>query len=380
MDLENSTHPEEPLGAATWWKADRYELFEGTHIRPAPNAAIERYNVLEAFDEYLLGKGPSDSPYIRLQAVDLNSEQEVLDWCAEFGLLGVLHHRLVDVAFWPTWERRFSLRIEQLKPHQTILREGQGPDEFRTVTDFSDGPRSESDGSLESMPLERADVQRTWDPLRPPGATIRTDIGVQAATVVEAYGQFFPHMPGIPEWVQAECRLRLVPQRPGGDRTPPRAEDRPPLPDDLDKQSFPLPDGDDFHRLYAEPWYLFHDYARRFQLSKDDENYSEDFIAGDLPHLIGRANPRAQKAESSWRHSWTVPSLISAMSLLILQEHVLGNKRMPACATCGKRFVTTRPNKKHCSETHRKTAGMQRYREGLREREQQMLDKMERSE
>jgi hypothetical protein len=103
----------------SWWKFDRYELRDGM-IRPARGAKLSRYDPWEDQDpaaplqqdrvpayrslldtinrlRYL----ESPSPQNRGGRLHPRSERELLDWCAEYGLLGLLLHDAVLITLAP---------------------------------------------------------------------------------------------------------------------------------------------------------------------------------------------------------------------------------------------------------------------------------------
>src|ERR1700687_2656608 len=101
--------------AGNWWKFDRYEL-SGGMIRPARGAKLSRYDPWDDQDpaaplqqdrvpayrslldivnrlRYL----ESPSPQNRFGRLHPRSEEELLDWCSRYGLLGLLPHDAVSI-------------------------------------------------------------------------------------------------------------------------------------------------------------------------------------------------------------------------------------------------------------------------------------------
>lgn len=92
-----------PIGS-NWWKFDRYEVVEDTHIAPAEDAELIRYDPFEAHEERWGGRRlEGKPPYLKLAEVDPFEIDEILEWCTQHGLLGLLPHRTLAVYFWPVW-------------------------------------------------------------------------------------------------------------------------------------------------------------------------------------------------------------------------------------------------------------------------------------
>jgi hypothetical protein len=108
-----------PILTGNWWKFDRYELRDGM-ICPARAAKLTRYDPWEDQDaaaplqqdrvpayRSLLDMAnrlrylESPSPQKRGGRLHPRSERELLDWCAEYGLLGLLLHDAVQITLAP---------------------------------------------------------------------------------------------------------------------------------------------------------------------------------------------------------------------------------------------------------------------------------------
>ena len=122
------------LAAGSWWRFSRYEIRDG-YIRPAPGARLRRYDpwkrwhktravnrrsdgsvrgatpyreLLEMLNKLEYRSVGADSPEFTPAQVDMlagpltaDSEQRILNWCARYGLLGILQHRLLQVVLSP---------------------------------------------------------------------------------------------------------------------------------------------------------------------------------------------------------------------------------------------------------------------------------------
>lgn len=89
---------------SSWWRFEEYEAIEGTHIAPAEGAELIRYDPFEDHEELWMGRSQDDEPpYVKLARVNPQKVDEIVEWCTEFGLLGILPHRTLEVDLWPEW-------------------------------------------------------------------------------------------------------------------------------------------------------------------------------------------------------------------------------------------------------------------------------------
>lgn len=106
----------------TWWHFDRYEI-RGGALRPAPGATLQSYDPWARYAQARSGWGNSGgkAPYelfldlvwsLRLRPtskkgeppqLEPESEQALLAWCAEHGLLGLLPHEAEVAHLAPRW-------------------------------------------------------------------------------------------------------------------------------------------------------------------------------------------------------------------------------------------------------------------------------------
>ncbi|MGD0076084.1 MAG: hypothetical protein ABSD31_17345 [Candidatus Binataceae bacterium] len=132
--LTNAAPKSRGLAASRWWRWTRYELREGC-ICPAPGAKFRPYDpwklwrktrpvgrrsdsgaqgatpyraLLEMLRKLEYRGNTGDAPRFPPLETDAlpapltaESEQAVLDWCADYGLLGILPHRVLQVILWP---------------------------------------------------------------------------------------------------------------------------------------------------------------------------------------------------------------------------------------------------------------------------------------
>jgi hypothetical protein len=189
--LTNPKSRSRNIAVGRWWRWSRYELRDG-YIRPAPGARLSVYdpwkrwldnrplgrrsddgtpyrallNMLRSLeyrqnsgDEIELKPGETDMLLGRLSA---DSEQAILKWCATYGLLGILLHRVLQVDLTPR-------RDHQIR----YVRIGIGWKEVEWKAENPFTPFSEA----------RAIVQ----PLR--------GVGIAVEPLSETWTRFFPKVP-----------------------------------------------------------------------------------------------------------------------------------------------------------------------------------------
>src|ERR1051325_5303729 len=111
MAQDRTSTLQNPGFADVWYRFDHYEI-AGDYIRPAPGATLSRYDPWQTFRNPA-GKEGVRQPYhsllqlptfddleqpgLRLENAD---QARILEWCSQFGLLGMLLHR-VEVVVLP---------------------------------------------------------------------------------------------------------------------------------------------------------------------------------------------------------------------------------------------------------------------------------------
>jgi hypothetical protein len=96
-----------------WWRFDSYEIREGW-LRPVSNAALEEFDPWTAYWKTPSEDRVSEPPYVAFvnmitalptpgennDAVQLAADEEaaLLDWCGQYGLLGLLTHMFLYVS------------------------------------------------------------------------------------------------------------------------------------------------------------------------------------------------------------------------------------------------------------------------------------------
>jgi hypothetical protein len=383
-------------GSVKWWRFSAYEVVAGV-IRPARQARLEEYDPWVLYTSSRSGE-ETVPPYQSLVnllrstrfrpfedgfVLDAESEGELLAWCDEFGLLGILPQRIMAIALPPTvkvgpwtllddtvdpemmeecllleWKSYYRVGaswrtdafgdkysthatrelIRALKRHKVIQEEG---DEV-----FSSGDLGVSRTNLSSLPF--AGPPRTW---MTEGAVLAEldEPGIRHLSLSESLAPFFPSVPA------SERELF----------------------------QYPRPLSSDFWSAYAEPVGEFIQTAQLlkrvlsslYQLETETPEIlalygpSPSYISGELERLTaGTSRVATWHAGGQWWARWKYPSLLSALAMMITEDLAAG-RRPRLCEECGTPFLTSAYQARYCSLRCRNTAQKRRYRQKKRVRE-----------
>jgi hypothetical protein len=347
--------------AGVWWRFTAYECREGS-IRPAQGATLEPYDPWQAYRAAQAGRKTRPSPYQPLldlldgityrpvgeqgyPALTPESEQQVLQWCATYGLLGVLPHRVRMVVLAPRWEPLFEGLPEALWP---ALRQY-----VRTATGWSLMVSSHLSGAPgEGMPMPQgapeARGRLVGEPDWPhgwpmPGVLLRELRGPawRWEPLARTWGRFFPDLPT----------------------------------DGRETYAYPMPLTPAFWALYAEPVEAFlagglalREALRGLACLKPLAETSEDerqAIVGGMRVLQALVEPVGLTPrlsdEGGVHQQWAATSLLASFAAMALQD--LSVKRLLGCAVCGRLFFSKAPRATYCRRTCRLTAQKRAYRE-----------------
>jgi hypothetical protein len=348
--------------AGVWWRFTAYECREGS-IRPAKGATLEPYDPWQMYRAAKAGRKELPSPYQSLldllrdityrpageqglPALTPQSEQQVLQWCTTFGLLGVLPHRVQMVVLARRWESLFEGPPEVLWPAQRQY--------VRTATGWSLIVSSYLGGALgERVPMKQgapeargmlvgeADRPHGW-PM--PGVLLRElrGPGWQWEPFARTWGRFFPDLPA----------------------------------DAWETYAYPMPLTQEFWALYAEPLDAFlagglalRDALRGLARMKPFEETSEEErqeIVGGMRVLQALVEPVGLTPrlldEGGVHQEWVATSLLASFATMALQDLSV-QRRVLRCAVCGRLFLSKAPKATYCSRTCRLTAQKRAYRE-----------------
>lgn len=314
------------LAAGSWCRFSRYEIRHG-YIRPARGARLRRYDpwkrwhktraVSRRSDDSVRGATPyrellemlnqleyrsvgADSPEFRPAQVDMlagpltaDSEQRILNWCASYGLLGILQHRLLQV----------------------VLPSKNGAQvEYRRI-------------SLGWAAVERV-KGNPFTPILAPHAVVQPvrGVGLTAEPLSETYARFFP---GVP----AEARNTFVYPQPLTNAF-------------WEMYAEPLQDFLSGARALME---LLS--AVQMQTSRKLRSLHELTTGGGLPIVIqGLVAPTglAVRFRKNGRTelNWVGGSLLASLTMMMLQDLSFG--RAVQCP-CGQLLVSSAYQARYCS-------------------------------
>ena len=311
-----------------WYRFDRYEI-KGGYIRPSPGAKLSQYKPWDAFGPRK-GQAGRSQPYQSLlqlaQEIDFdlangtvrlagNGEDRILEWCAQYGLLGLLLHRVEGVV---------RLNLECLPSAAYPMMK---------ATKFTRTSR----GWQETIHFPASLGTR-------PGVYLRKDIQDHELTfepLGETWARFFPDVPD----------------------------------NAINTYDYPTPFSPEFWQQYAEPVAGFSIAARGFRDAVDiartigsqrrvsEEDQPRVLQAEDLINaLAAPARPLLYAAAKGYGFGYACHSLLAAYAMMV--ELDLSSARLLECANakCRSLFVTKAAAGKYCSRTCRGNVQMRKYR------------------
>jgi hypothetical protein len=344
------TRAETPLHSA-WWRFDRYE-FRNPFIQPAADARLTQYHPWQAYDdarqalrkqqgrisrpyELLIGAvdqvgGGSDlvrdidpnvpvrfgnrsAGLITAQVLpDVETFGPLLEWCARFGLLGILLHQTRSVTLQPR-----LLTKKGFPPHPMQIRYNrfggnwiQGSHE--PIVAWS---KEAKEGDL--IPLG----PQFPDPNSIAGVTDATGrrYAVETIPLAENWALFFD----VPE-------------------------------DERATYFYPQPLTAEFWRLYREPLEGIVDAARTLKLAllESGTPQHQAGAARRLNFLLDSVTPEIRPARGRFVQRFASSSLLGTLALMAVQD-LSDDAKLQECPGCKKLFVATRPKEVHCSPTCR---------------------------
>ncbi|HET6497056.1 MAG TPA: hypothetical protein VFH61_17030 [Thermoleophilia bacterium] len=393
------------LRGAQWVRFGRYEITNDV-VHPVPGEKLEPY---DPWDEYvaiwqrrqrqprnkddpsgskrrtprlvpayqkLLQLAPKLQTYESDNRLPIQGEvhltpgqrRRILDWCQEYGLLGLLHHETLEVCLAPVWEQGEQCETQVHAVAHAWQRSGAGwvhhrhrylhvteADTLRIgqqvpVTSYGDlrAPRAaEASRGLRLSAEQIASMPKSMlETVGPAGGLIRQPLGSDGLEVAPLEGCWRGHFPTRPEW-----------------QTP--------------RWPMPSPHSEEFWRSYGEPLAAIVDAAAQLR-------WILDVIAAHLPkhvrptprqrgqltaavdHLASFTSntwPRADlDAEGKPRVRWAAPSLLGSFALMIMLDFA-GKGTVRVCKRCGTPFTSPAPIAIYCSDRCRQAVDKANYRE-----------------
>lgn len=419
----------------SWWKFDRYEV-RNRYIRPAPGAHGEEYNPWERYRESQARKRGQQPPYqslLRLVqplvapnafrsriteahptlSVTPDLEKEVADWCAQYGLLGLLLERARMVALAPRWQTSVEWG-RQLMPQQTVYRWARGKWEER-VECMLPGPDPIPMKPIESAPpKELAQQSEILEELTQQLATMMKLAKESGTPMPRSKGQrrkISPDVLGIDFWIDyvKKCARAEAAKKGGLVKNPSLLslmKLRQPqgvllergiealnsrawatyFPDVPKAQQatyeYPVPMSPQFWEMYAEPLEEFLlvaltlYYAVQLWQRRGDRQWGahrEKLTAATLALLSFDAVTLCSNPSEDGMPTlkWVSPSLVTSLQLMIYQDNNQ-ERRVQWCKwkPCGGVFVNVSGRADYCTDDCRNAAQQSKYRERQRSKKQ----------
>lgn len=396
-----------------WWRHESYEIRAG-YIVPSDDAECCAYDPWELHHVARTPGTDLRSPAAQLLRIAgklnfeqraqsgggttfvIEGEEELLDFCSRYGLLGILPHEAVSVT--PAPPAMYAARSHELiVANPTWHRVGGTWTGFPAIERYTeeDAPGLAERLIDEGILLEHVaddplfggfgpfgDVDVDPDSLATKGWPVSFFIeevthetrgdGVPPALLIDT-PKGWPEgwaPPGVMRLAAADERDIFRP-----DRGMPHAgwmhepitrtwtSYFPSIPPTQDENYiFPRPLSRQFWQVYAEPVESFIRTARLLEMGTDDFSL--------LNRLTPTAGVALTEGDEGLREEWTFSSLISALAMMIMDD-LTGPMRLRRCERCHAPYFSKAREAKYCSDTCRSTAAMKRWREKKRRRRQQ---------
>lgn len=336
-----------------WWpRFSRYEL-SGSLVRPALDASVTYLDLRKVAAEDLfnnearayeslgatLSKVPSDSSGWPRRALEQAEQEAVLSWCAEYGLLGLFHHKAhvvvlaarkrEDVDY--SGENPGSYRV----PYQiSYARSGRGWSTYSVADETGAPADTDLDLSDERVAKDRLALPTELDEFfQRPRADVQElgQLRVEILSLTDALGRYLPNVP-----TQV-----------------------------LETAYLPNPSSEAFWREYAEP---LDEFVRAFNLLTRAVIFLQGDGAKDGAALVEsllepvRFGVRPRHSDIPAQQLLT-PTLLSALAVAVTRATADG-RRSRECHWCGRLFFTNKKLGRYCSGQHARAAQNYRMRVG----------------
>jgi len=341
------------FAASRWWRFDRYEIRDG-YVRPVPGAKLEIYDPWEAYWNSRKRGDESSPPYadfvnlrdaLALSMPEANAR--LTDWCARYGLPGVLLQQVRVATFAPRWISLDEKESVLVPAQEQFTRTNTGWVIRRSLFRSEDVEGIFKSPTLRGTPTSRDAAPEAWARTGVLRQSLRSPEIFQES-VRETWWKFFPD-------VSAE---------------------------EAETYAYPAPLSEPFWRLYAEPygafidglqrltealWDLEHHKPRKQATETDRRRVAE---GRDIFHaLLAPASPAVvPQDDGSFRQEWVCGSLLSAFAMMALQD-LTESRRVRGCDVCHRLFVSQHPNAQYCSSVCRWKLQKRRQREKKKQKE-----------
>ena len=375
-----------------WWRYDKYEI-DDEWIRPAPGANLELYDPWEAYRDSWENDPDSATPFADkrlqgppylsllslLEGVTLephrfnlakDTTDNLLRWCSEFGLLGVLPQRVHTVALTPRWLPKspwgamVGHKLE--RPKDGLLY----PTQFIYYRDVAqllvvDGVKVQ--GWNPTLMLQKKDGEKGKRLGRIYEGEMRVEPGVLIQDMsidrinnypaVIIVGTLF-HEPFLKTWARffPSISMKQVKQ--------------------IETYLYPPPLSPPFWEIYWEPIWDFFMGALALrdaivclnESSAEPEKKAETYRARVLLNNLVSSSSivLGTTPDGSHRQEWRAASLLGCFAMMALQD-LTQQRKVLACERCNRLFVTEAYQARYCSDRCRHTAQKRRYRQKLKE-------------
>lgn len=318
------------IASGRWTRFDRYELRLGG-IAPAEGAALRHLDFASMKDPLKRLDGFVTGPdWIDPKNPDPAVLDAVLDWCRDFGVLGCLPHRLLEITLWPRWQS--GALDDTVQPEQRTYTRYESAWLKRDTAEFGIFPGTAQLGS----PLSEEDShRRTKDPghsFKEPGALLTELGGSDVKHMALNSGDWGIRFPSVP--------------------FPDRAT-----------FAYPLPGSDEFWRLYVEPLEEFVRAASLLTYAvREVAGRGRDYHAAALRLSILASHVAIDllpERKGPPRFHIRTNTLLAALALSAIEDLSAGVLRL---CDCGKLFKSHAYQAQYCSTKCRLRVNKRTYR------------------
>lgn len=353
--MDNAPYKRVPFLGGTWWRFSSYRL-DRACIRPAIGAKLVQYDPWR-----FLGQKPS--PYTSLLQMhkslrfsftgelDSRSSANLLSWCSEYGLLGILPHVTVSASLALRWKRLGDVLI----PLKSVYRR-QGSSWTTDQDRITMDRQPYNVKALNKLYSNRKVIEQE----RRGRAVIHglqydhSSPSYKIEPLKEAWGRFFPDV----------------------------------TVSEQDTFEYPIPTSDEFWKSYAEPLHDFLSVVQYLEqgleainsLTKPAGSSYEDRQSRILNLLVEPVSPAITHTNQRFQIRWDSPSLLGALAIMAILDLTEPGAKILACPVCGIPFASKSYQAMYCSHRCRQTAQKRAQRLRRRHGKKRGSDEETRSE